>query len=87
MCGNYSREEIIQGRKLYEEIRYITVYYKRKETFQPSEKKNVDSWIQDSWKHVMNSLKVMTLVHYTDVAESKEIVLMVGEFDGNSLVS
>ena len=23
MCGNYSREETIQGRKLYEEIRYI----------------------------------------------------------------
>ena len=23
MCGNYSREEIIQGRKLYEEIQYI----------------------------------------------------------------
>ena len=22
MCGNYSREETIQGRKLYEEIRY-----------------------------------------------------------------
>ena len=22
-CGNYSREETIQGRKLYEEIRYI----------------------------------------------------------------
>ena len=23
MCGNYSREETIQGRKLYEEIRYV----------------------------------------------------------------
>ena len=23
MCGNYSREETIQGRKLYEEIRYL----------------------------------------------------------------
>ena len=23
MCGNYSREETIQGRKLYEEIRYM----------------------------------------------------------------
>ena len=23
MCGNYSREETIQGRKLYEEIWYI----------------------------------------------------------------
>ena len=23
MCGNYSRSETIQGRKLYEEIRYI----------------------------------------------------------------
>ena len=34
-----------------------------------------------------NAPEVMTLVHYTDVAESKEIVLMVGEFDGNSLVS
>lgn len=32
-----------------------------------------------------NAPEVMTLVHYTDVAESKEIVLMVGEFDGNSL--
>ena len=27
MCGNYSREETIQGRKLYEEIRYIYIYY------------------------------------------------------------
>ena len=25
MCGNYSREETIQGRKLYEEIRYVHV--------------------------------------------------------------
>lgn len=32
-----------------------------------------------------NAPEVMSLVHYTDVAESKEIVLMVGEFDGNSL--
>ena len=24
MCGNYSREETIQGRKLYEEIRYFS---------------------------------------------------------------
>ena len=23
-CGNYSREETIQGQKLYEEIRYTT---------------------------------------------------------------
>ena len=23
-CGNYSREETIQGRKLYEEIRYVS---------------------------------------------------------------
>ena len=23
-CGNYSREEPIQGRKLYEEIRYVS---------------------------------------------------------------
>ena len=27
MCGNYSREEIIQGRILYEEIRYIRQLY------------------------------------------------------------
>ena len=27
MCGNYSREEAIQGRKLYEEIRYVIIYY------------------------------------------------------------
>ena len=26
-CGNYSREETIQGRKLYEEIRYIEKYH------------------------------------------------------------
>ena len=26
MCGNYSREETIQERKLYEEIRYIICY-------------------------------------------------------------
>ena len=26
MCGNYSREETIQGRKLYEEIRYTTLW-------------------------------------------------------------
>ena len=25
MCGNYSREETIQGRKLYEEIRYFII--------------------------------------------------------------
>jgi hypothetical protein len=25
MCGNYLREETIQGRKLYEEIRHSTV--------------------------------------------------------------
>ena len=25
MCGNYSREETIQGRKLYEEIRYVKI--------------------------------------------------------------
>ena len=25
-CGNYSREETIQGRKLYEEIRYIGIF-------------------------------------------------------------
>ena len=25
MCGNYSREETVQGRKLYEEIWYV--YY------------------------------------------------------------
>ena len=34
-----------------------------------------------------NAPECLTLVHYTDVAESKDIVLMVGEFDGNSLVS
>lgn len=32
-----------------------------------------------------NAPECLTLVHYTDVAESKDIVLMVGEFDGNSL--
>ena len=26
MCGNYSREETIQGRKLYEEIRYFNIF-------------------------------------------------------------
>ena len=26
-CGNYSREETIQGRKLYEEIRYLIYVY------------------------------------------------------------
>ena len=26
-CGNYSREEIIQGRKLYEEIRYLNCHF------------------------------------------------------------
>ena len=26
MCGNYSREETIQGRKLYVEIRYIKAF-------------------------------------------------------------
>ena len=25
-CGNYSREETIQGRKLYEEIRYVLLF-------------------------------------------------------------
>ena len=25
-CGNYSKEETIQGRKLYEELRYITYF-------------------------------------------------------------
>ena len=29
MCGNYSREETIQGRKLYEEIRYINFHRDR----------------------------------------------------------
>ena len=28
MCGNYSREETIQGRKLYEEIRYLELRLK-----------------------------------------------------------
>jgi len=32
-----------------------------------------------------NAPECLTLVHYTDVAESKNIVLMQGEFDGNSL--
>ena len=27
MCGNYSREETIQGRKLYEEIRYSKIFF------------------------------------------------------------
>jgi len=32
-----------------------------------------------------NAPECLTLVHYTDIAESKKIVLMQGEFDGNSL--
>jgi len=32
-----------------------------------------------------NAPECLTLVHYTDVSESKNIVLMQGEFDGNSL--
>ena len=33
-CGNYSREETIQGRKLYEEIRYLGLnHYKKIKTF------------------------------------------------------
>lgn len=37
--------------------------------------------------HKENAPECLNLVHYTDLAESKGIVLMVGEFDKNVLVS
>ena len=37
--------------------------------------------------HTENAPECLTLIHYTDLAEEKGIVLMVGEYDVNVLVS
>ena len=48
-CGNYSREETIQGRKLYEEIRYV-VFRKKKIESKVVNISVAHLWKSSAWK-------------------------------------